>query len=118
MTPFDKRSQIKGVAARWKARYGDGKYKLYGGRLAGDVHAALLSLDPERSTPEDVARVIGNSSWCAPQTCNECNSESWDCVQIGEEPNYESATAMVCLGCLKAAIGLLEGITGEGKSNE
>jgi len=39
--------------------------------------------------------------------CHECDARV-DVVQVGQEPDYESATANVCLVCLKKAVALLE----------
>ena len=38
------------------------------------------------------------------RTCNECGGEVEDLVEIGEEPDYESATAIVCKSCIEKAL--------------
>lgn len=40
--------------------------------------------------------------------CHECEEPALAVAQVGEEPYYESATARLCLGCLKKAVLLIE----------
>jgi len=69
----------------------------------------LSELDPETATVEEVENIIGRYGWLRQSSCDECGIQTWDIVEIGEPPYYESATAYVCLDCLKKAIALLEG---------
>ncbi len=108
MRTFDERSQIRSVAARWKQAYPNDRYKLWDGKQAGEIHAALLRLDPETASAQDVAEVIGNPGWVAMPTCHECGAETWECVELGEPPEYESSTAMVCRSCITKALATLE----------
>ncbi len=40
--------------------------------------------------------------------CNECGKNADIVVQLGQEPDYESATANICLDCLKRAVEICE----------
>lgn len=40
--------------------------------------------------------------------CNECNQDADVVVQLGEEPEYDSATANICFNCLEKALKLKE----------
>lgn len=40
--------------------------------------------------------------------CHECGQQVDECVELGEEPDYESCTASVCLPCLRQAVALCE----------
>ncbi len=73
-----------------------------------------LGADPRVSpTPHRIraalAAIIGNTSWAEPKTCHECGEASWDVVQVGEEPDSESATALICVHCLRKATALVTG---------
>ena len=107
MKLLSEREQVRSLAQRWRKRYPDPGFRLLGGRTAGEVAAKLAALDPETATAEDV-RAAGVNWVVAPQRCDECREESWDCVELGEEPDYESCTARICEGCLRKALGLIE----------
>jgi len=58
--------------------------------------------------PDQVDAIIGNKSWTEVNRCSECGARVDVVVEIGEEPDYESLTAWVCLPCLRAAVALAE----------
>lgn len=70
------------------------------------VYAELLALDP--ATASDVARIIGNGSWAREHKCHECGSRTWHAVELGEEPDHESQTAVICRPCLIKALVALD----------
>lgn len=98
------RALVATVAARWKAEY------LIGGTPSEDRLAILKRLEalPSTALPEDVAAVIGNSSWTELR-CHECGLRVERVVQVGEEPDYESSTASLCVPCLGLARALADG---------
>ena len=104
---LNERNQVRKVADRWLAQYG-----LYGSYGADNrrrsIGRKLLALDKETATAEDVAEIIGNTSWVCQQKCGECGTKSWNIVQVGEPLDYESATAYLCVNCLRAAVKLVE----------
>lgn len=90
------------TAARWKAKYVDKTTRYVGDAKA--VHAQLVALGPTPN-PDDVDRIIGNTSWTrVGLVCNGCGEESDRIVQVGEEPDYESRTARLCAKCLDEAV--------------
>jgi hypothetical protein len=103
MKLMNERNQVRGIAKRWRAQYG--AYKDW----KQEVTRKLDAIDDETATAADVAAIIGNETWAEPRTCHECGEASWDVVQVGEEPDYESATALVCVHCLRKAIALVTG---------
>ncbi len=106
MNVLDERTQVKGAIKNWIDRYG--LNRTYGADKRGrNVGKELLALNQETATADDVAEIIGNSSWAREMACSECGKKTWGIVQIGEEPDYESATAYVCSDCLRAALRLL-----------
>lgn len=106
MIVLDERTQVKQAIQRWVRMYG--LDRTYGADQHGRrVGAELMALDQETATAADVAEIIGNSSWACERPCNECGQETWSAVEIGEPPDYESATAVVCGACLRAALRLL-----------
>lgn len=107
MKLLDEKSQINDVADRWIAQYGHGTY--CSDTRGRHVGKELLAINKESATASDVAEIIGNNSWVCEKSCSECGAESWNIVQIGEEPDYESHTANICRDCLVAAIALIDG---------
>ena len=54
-------------------------------------------------TEEDIAKITSDCKLIR-NTCDECKRESEVTVQIGEELDYESSTAQICLECLEKAV--------------
>ena len=105
MELLNERHQVRTVAEKWRTQHGTGTYVAdKRGRMVGDELAAL---DPETATADDVAEIIGNRSWVDKSICHECGAETWDAVEVGQPPDYESSTATICGGCLRAALRLL-----------
>ena len=75
-----------------------------------NIADALDALGPNPE-PDAVEKVLGTrlGNWIKPTTCNECRKESPCVVQLGEEPDWESQTAWVCLPCLQEAVKLATG---------
>ena len=112
MIVLSEKYQASQVARLWKQQYGrlfaDPSHPMFNKVPALDTYNTLVKMDG-KGTADEYARVIGNTSKCCETRCDECGVESWNVVQLGEEPDYESATARVCLGCLRKAVALLEG---------
>lgn len=70
-------------------------YKLFQDRLQ--------KLDLKTCPPEAVDEAFGNSSWTRMQ-CDECGAHVDWVVELGQEPDYESATACICRSCLNKAL--------------
>lgn len=99
------RDQARRVAKDWQDTYGhDGHYR----DAKEEIGRALSKMDPETVTAKEIAAIIGNDSWCAPIVCQECGEETWDIVELGEILGHDSATAYVCLDCLRKVVRLLE----------
>lgn len=78
----------------------------YRGSTDEDKLLVAVILKTEKPTTEEhVERIIGNNSWTR-NICNECGNDSEITVQLGEEPDYDSATAKICPECLKKALSL------------
>lgn len=71
------------------------------------IYNRLVALGPNPNA-DDVDNAIGNGSWTWLQ-CNECGSAVEECVQVGQEPDYDSATAQICIKCMKKALKLIRG---------
>jgi hypothetical protein len=61
------------------------------------IYERLLAL-PETATAKDVERIIGNDSWVG-HRCVECRQYGCEFFQLGQEPDYESETVVVCPSC-------------------
>lgn len=98
MNLITRRGRARTAAKRWLAQYPDDKVR----------HPKLAALGDSPS-PDDVDRIIGNGSWTEVPKCNECNRYGLPAVvELGDEPDYESQTAWVCLDCLRNAVVLAE----------
>ena len=96
MEVISKKKLIKDVAKRWSSQYptgGDGDKAI--------IYRNLVAQQPE--TEDEVEEIIGNRSWTR-NDCGECGKDVSVLVQLGQEPDYESSTAYVCLDCLQEAI--------------
>ena len=100
------RDQVRTVAARWKEAYQTQNLPYYFDKA--EIQRKLDALDVETATDKDVATTIGNGTWVSPGYCGECKTEDWSAIQLGEEPDYESATATICLACLRKAVEMVE----------
>lgn len=97
------RSQIQGVAKAWHAQYLAKPGSSFGGNKEA-VYAGLVALDLNACSAEDVAAVIGNSSWACQRRCDECDVYCDTVIRVGQEPDYESVTACLCMACCKKAL--------------
>lgn len=68
------------------------------------IHEDLVALG-SFPTADQVDEVIGNKSWTECR-CDECGKQAEQVVQLGQDPDYESSTACICLPCLKKAVKL------------
>ena len=95
------------AAVRWREQYmsRDGVSRIPSDKAP--IHAALVALGTAPK-PDDVDRAIGNESWTDPGQCDGCNStDRGPRVQVGDEPDYESSTAVLCQRCVEEALALL-----------
>lgn len=94
-----------GAAASWEDQYRD-----YPGPDREEKQAIgrrLRELGPSPS-PAEVATVIGNDSWTEIR-CDGCGESVGRAVEVGDERDYESATAVLCVACVREAAALVEG---------
>jgi hypothetical protein len=99
MTTTTKQDLLNQLPARWRATYGSGRY-------GADKALILSALEAEPNLTEARATaIIGNGSWTM-NCCNECEQDCEITVRLGQEPDYESATASICLPCLQKAVTL------------
>jgi hypothetical protein len=105
MIVITQRSLIRDVAKRWKLQYRDAR----SGTDKIEVGRKLAMLDGETASADAVNAIIGNSSWTQVPKCDECGASREVVVQLGEEPDYESHTACICVECLRKAVTEAEG---------
>lgn len=98
------------TAARWRQQYPKGRYA-----DKDAIYEALVALGPTPN-PDAVDAVIGNGSWTGLSDCDACDGKDTGIVMIGQEPDYESRTAWVCVDCLRKALALVT--TSQGAANE
>jgi hypothetical protein len=98
MKLYTTRSMIRTVLKRWRHQYPKGSEARF---LA--VEDKLAALDVETVTANEIERIIGNDSWTDIH-CDECDTYVPAAMELGQEPGYQSNTAMVCLPCLRKAV--------------
>lgn len=89
-----KRILIQNVAKCWKAQYPNSKQ---------DIHAALLALDLNTATEDDVFKVIGNDSWTKID-CFHCKAFIDEAVFL--KTTYEYGPTSFCKDCIQKALKL------------
>ena len=102
MTTFTNAAE---AADRWKQQYLTNRY---GGWLksslgdTGKIYKLLLNLG-DSPHPDAVNATIQNDTWTK-VWCDECKANVKVAIQLGEEPDYDSSTATICLKCLQDAV--------------
>jgi hypothetical protein len=104
MKLITERSLIRGVAKRWREQYPAGRDE-----KRDEIFIRLSALNKEAATAAEVSQIVGNASWTEVPTCDECGERSHVLVEIGQEPDYESSTATICVTCLHQAVLLAKG---------
>ncbi len=103
-----KQDKIDRVADHWKNVY-SGPRGWYSSVFdAESVYTGLIALTDDTRTEDRVNRIIGNNYWTR-NTCDECGQDAAVLVQVGQEPDYESRTACVCVSCLRMALSTATG---------
>lgn len=97
-----KKSILEGLAAKYKMQYPVNR-QFFDGSWSDDKINLLLKEKP--LTEKRANEILGNDSWTR-NRCDECNADVYATVQLGQEPDYESATANICLECLNKAVAL------------
>ena len=99
MELITRKSLAAKALSRWNAQYGE-RPDASQTSFIGNWRAIAIGLESlgEAPDPDEVDRVIGNGSWTECR-CDECRKAVDAVVLVGEEPNYESATAMLCRDC-------------------
>jgi len=79
------RSMITTVAKRWDSQYASypANHVLRGRKTVGEISTALNELS-ESATVEDVASIIGNTSWTHLK-CSRCNEEPGAVVVLSND---------------------------------
>jgi len=95
MYVITKREIIKSVVERWGQTYRNNSY----GEDKLEILERLKLLDLETVGAVTINNIIGNNSWTTLK-CSECGKDSIVVIQVGEEPDYESATIQICLPCI------------------
>lgn len=93
---YTRHIKAQSVPERWSYQY-RGNYM-----NKGDITEKLLNL-PSPINPDEVDRIIGNQSWTWTE-CDECGALNVPVVQVGQVPDYESATACICEKCARKVL--------------
>ena len=101
MKLITERDLIRLVLDSWCAQYPETTGENY------ETTKKLMDLNRETATSEEVNAIIGNRTWTE-VTCDQCGNSTSLAVMVGQEPDDESSTAVLCDKCLTAAYKLLQ----------
>lgn len=102
MKIITRHSRAAEAIEKWERTYGSK------GAWGQDKTAILNALKalPEPVDPDEVDRIIGNTTWTRTHSCSSCAARPEVVIEVGEDPDYESATAWLCLACVGKAAQL------------
>lgn len=100
MELITKKMVIEGVPKRYAAQYPK-NYMFRNGTESRKILAKLKAAVP--LTEQSVKEIIGNASWTE-LSCDECDESVDAVIVLGQEPDFESKTARICIECLKKAM--------------
>ena len=100
MRLITERDKIKEAITNFRKAWGDGSYPADKRGIA--IGSELAALDSDNVAVEKVNELIGNESWTQLK-CSDCGGDSTAVIELGQEPDYESATAWVCFDCIRKA---------------
>ncbi len=103
------RDNIRAVLQRHREQFRDRSFRYMDGTTAGEVQDRLAALNLETCSGEDVTKAIG-SDWTTPR-CDACGRNALAIVTVGQEPDYETATASLCIDCLHEAAEAMQAAT-------
>lgn len=94
MRLLTRKIMAKKAVETWKEKY--------------QIHSRISPLEElgTNPDPDDVNRIVGNTCWTQVH-CDECDKDVDEAVQVGEEPDYESATLTLCWDCVRKAWELI-----------
>lgn len=101
MIIITERSKILNIVDDWKEQHKGCRYPWY-----EEVLGKLSKLDLKTVSSEEISTLLGVDGWTS-LTCNECGKEVKKVIRVGEEPNYETATAYMCKDCLSKAFSMI-----------
>jgi len=111
------RQSLANIAAyRWELQYCHGG--LWRDTLSGNseiVYRKLLALG-NSPAPDDIDKIIGNTGWTHPERCSECNVRGDIVIRVGQEPDFESNTAYLCVDCTRKAFEAFESAVSQEKA--
>lgn len=107
MQIITRKTQANSAAARFARNYKPSHnceaWPVYQWGDTGYIYQSLLELG-SNPKPNDVEAIL--KGWTTPGTCSECGEVQENMlIQLGEEPDYESHTAYICVECLHKAWG-------------
>ncbi len=98
------REQIAaGTAERYRQQYGP-EFGVYPFGDSAEILRQIEALGPS-PTPADIEAIL--PGWTRNE-CTECNQDADQLIQVGQEPDYESATAYLCWRCAINAVALFK----------
>ena len=99
-----KRDQIKTVYGRWAKQYPKGSM----GEDKDEITKKLGELNFNTCSSKDIDDIIGNSTWTELE-CDQCKRSVDLILRLGEAPDYESTTFLICKDCLESVTCFIKG---------
>lgn len=101
MKLITERELIRLVLDFWCSQYPETTGEKY------ETTKKLMDLNRETATSEEVNAIIGNRTWTE-VSCDQCGKYTSLAVMVGQEPDVDSSTAVLCAKCLTDAYDLLQ----------
>lgn len=98
MKLISRRTRAAGAAKAWLSQYLNDQ---------DGIAKRIDALGPNPD-PDAVNKLIGNDTWTRCE-CDECSHEVEFVIQVGQEPGYESSTALLCGECVRRAMAIVLG---------
>lgn len=97
--------KLANLPEHWRQQYGRSQGKWYDENKR-QIYQRLLAAMP--LTVQSASAIIGNGSWTN-ISCSQCGKRNLDrAIEVGEEQDYESATAWLCEDCLRQAWEMMQ----------
>lgn len=103
MRLITRQSEANDAPQRWAVQYSGKGYTQEQYEITRTLAALSAPIDPD-----EVDRIIGNTSWTTPPSCGVCGKFAPAIAEIGEESDYRSSTAHVCRPCAEKALALFD----------
>ena len=105
----NERNQIRKIVKKWEYSINNPCWGIavWSKEKQNEILNELKTLNLETCSSHDIKEITGRDE-IQQCECDHCGEYSWDTLLIGQEPDYDSSTARVCLSCLEEAVKFIK----------